>query len=225
MYNRSDSSRASIWSFLFPCLLFFRGSHTTSLVTCGFNRSYNQVAQVPSSKVTCNFPCKPWIKSRMAFALVSITHSITSFPESLLTAIEILSLCTSMPIYLVLVIKGCSFLEGFEPNTQNLTPKGAPFLYCVVSQPFTSSGLRTSIPCSRGRNRIPAIDWCAPSTPRFNYCFRTRRFVPMTWHVQWWTSPSKKLSVEVGFWRPVTSEPWSRLLLENRRRAADPRPL
>src|SRR5712664_3970291 len=127
MYNRSDSSRASIWSFLFPCLLFFRGSHTTSLVTCGFNRSYNQVAQVPSSKVTCNFPCKPWIKSRMAFALVSITHSITIFPTSFLTAIEILSLCTSKPIYLVPVIKGCSFLEGFEPNTQNLTPKGRPF--------------------------------------------------------------------------------------------------
>src|SRR5882762_1705491 len=110
MYNRSASSRASIWSFLFPCLLFFRGSHTTSFVTCGFNRSYNQVAQVPSSKVTCNSPRSPWIKSRMAFALVSITHSITSFPAAFLTAIEILSLCTSKPIYLVPVIKGCSFL-------------------------------------------------------------------------------------------------------------------
>src|SRR5258707_8980300 len=132
MYNRSASSRASIWSFLFPCLVFFRGSHTTSLVTCGFSRSYNQVAQVPSSKVTCNSPRSPWIKSRMTFAFVSITHSITSFPASFLTAIEMLSLCTSMPIYLVPVIKGCSFLEGFEPNTQNLTPKGAPFLYCVV---------------------------------------------------------------------------------------------
>src|SRR6266403_18454 len=32
MYKRSDSSRASIRSFLFPCLLFFRGSHTTSFV-------------------------------------------------------------------------------------------------------------------------------------------------------------------------------------------------
>src|ERR1035437_9112378 len=127
MYNRSASSRASIWSFLFPCLAFFRGSHTTSFVTCGFSRSYNQVAQVPSSKVTCNSPRRPWIKSRMTFALVSITHSITSFPESFLTAIEILSLCTSIPIYLVPVIKGCSFLEGFEPNTQNLTPKGRPF--------------------------------------------------------------------------------------------------
>src|ERR1700693_4385961 len=127
MYNRSASSRASIRSFLFPCLLFFRGSHSTSFVTCGFSRSYNQVAQVPSSKVTCNSPRSPWIKSRMTFAFVSITHSITSFPASFLTAIEMLSLCTSMPIYLVPVIKGCSFLEGFEPNTQNLTPKGRPF--------------------------------------------------------------------------------------------------
>src|SRR5258705_508864 len=126
MYNRSANSRASIWSFLFPCLLFFRGSHTTSFVTCGFSRSYNQVAQVPSSKVTCNSPRRPWIKSRMAFALVSITHSMTIFPATFLTAIEILSLCTSIPIYLVLVI-GRSSLERFEPNTQNPTPQGAPF--------------------------------------------------------------------------------------------------
>jgi hypothetical protein len=32
---------------------FFRGSHTTTFVTCGFNRSYNQAAEVPSSNVTC----------------------------------------------------------------------------------------------------------------------------------------------------------------------------
>src|SRR6202162_5546085 len=127
MYNRSDSSRASIWSFLFPCLLFFRGSHTTSFVTCGFNRSYNQVAQVPSSKVTCNSPRSPWIKSRMMLALVSITHSITIFPAAFLTAIEILSLCTSMPIYFLLSIEGVPFWRGFELTTQNPTPKGAPF--------------------------------------------------------------------------------------------------
>jgi hypothetical protein len=41
-----------------------------------------------------------------------------------------------MPIYLVPVIKECSFLEGFEPNTQNLTPKGRPF--------YIASGYRTS---------------------------------------------------------------------------------
>src|SRR6202140_3675771 len=127
MYNRSASSRASIRSFLFPCLLFFRGSHTTSFVTCGFSRSYNQVAQVPSSKVTCNSPRRPWRKARRMFALVSITHSITIFPTSFLTAIEILSLCTSIPIYFLLSIEGVPFCRGFEPNTQNPTPKWAPF--------------------------------------------------------------------------------------------------
>src|SRR6266853_2651124 len=132
MYNRSDSSRASIWSFLFPCLLFFRGSHTTSFVTCGFSRSYNQVAQVPSSKVTCNSPRSPWIKSRMAFALVSITHSIAIFPAAFLTAIEILSLCTSMPIYLMLVIR--VFLSG-GVRAEHSKPysKRGTLLYCVVA--------------------------------------------------------------------------------------------
>src|ERR1700722_4096582 len=154
MYNRSANSRASIRSFLFPCLLFFRGSHTTSFVTCGFSRSYNQVAQVPSSKVTCNSPRSPWIKSRMTFAFVSITHSITSFPASFLTAIEMLSLCTSMPIYLVPVIKGCSFLEGFEPNTLNLTPKGRPFYIASCGESETHrlihfrGGLRLIAACA-----------------------------------------------------------------------------
>src|SRR5450631_4362287 len=146
MYNRSASSRASIRSFLFPCLLFFRGSHTTTFLTWGFSRSYNQVAQVPSSNVTCNSPRSPWIKSRIAFALVSITHSITSFPAAFLTAIEILSLCTSKPIYLVSVIKGCSFLEGLRQAPKPYS-KGAPFLYCVVraqrvdATPSRESGL------------------------------------------------------------------------------------
>src|SRR5260221_51805 len=131
MDNRSASSRASIWSFVFPCLVFFRGSHTTSFVTCGFSRSYNQVAQVPSSKVTCNSPRSPWIKSRMAFALVSITHSITIFPAAFLTAIEILSLCTSMPIYLMLVIR--VFLSG-GVRAEHSKPysKRGTLLYCVV---------------------------------------------------------------------------------------------
>src|ERR1700720_1430440 len=131
MNNRSDNSLASMRSFLLPCLEFFRGSHTTSFHTCGFSRSYNQVAQVPSSNVTCNSPRSPWIKSRMAFALVSITHSITSFPAAFLTAIEILSLCTSKPIYLVPVIKGCSFLEGLRQAPKPYSIRGA-LLYCVV---------------------------------------------------------------------------------------------
>src|SRR6201982_808534 len=137
MYKRSDSSRASIRSFLFPCLLFFRGSHTTSFVTCGFSRSYNQGARVPSSNVTCNSPRSPWIKSRVMFALVSITHSITIFPAAFLTAIEILSLCTSMPIYLVLlVIKGCSFLDGLGEHPKPYSKRGT-LLYCVSGRSQT----------------------------------------------------------------------------------------
>src|SRR5215469_9072554 len=107
--------------------LFFRGSHTTNFVTRGFNRSYNQAADVPSSKVTCKSPRSPSINCRIMLAFVSMTDSITTLPTEFLTAIEILSLCTSMPIYLMLlVIKGV--LSGrAEANTQNPTPKGAPF--------------------------------------------------------------------------------------------------
>src|SRR5580698_2707226 len=105
---------------------FLRGSHTTNFVTCGFSKSYNQAAQVPSSNVTCKSPRSPSIHCRIMLAFVSITHSITIFPTAFITAIEMLSLCTSIPIYLVLVIKGV--LSGrVEPNTQNPTPKGAPF--------------------------------------------------------------------------------------------------
>src|SRR5258707_8644036 len=109
---------------------FFRGSQTTNFVTCGFSKSYNQAAEVPSSNVTCKSPRSPLINCKIMLAFVSITHSIAIFPEAFMTAIEILSLCTSMPIYLVLVIKGCSFLGGVEPNTQNLLQKGRP-LHCV----------------------------------------------------------------------------------------------
>src|ERR1700746_1339450 len=116
---------------------FRRGSHTTNFVTCGFNRSYNQAAQVPSSNVTSKSPRSPLINCKIMLAFVSITHSITIFPEAFMTALEILSLCTSIPIYLVLVIKGCSFLEGLSTNTQNLLQKGRP-LYCVVCRPARS---------------------------------------------------------------------------------------
>ena len=38
---------------------FFRGSHTTTLATCGMSRSYNHAALVPSSKVTHKLPRSP----------------------------------------------------------------------------------------------------------------------------------------------------------------------
>src|SRR5215468_6052391 len=113
--------------------LFFRGSHTTSFMTCGFNRSYNQAAEVPSSKVTCKSPRSPSINCRIMLAFVSITHSITIFPAEFLTAIEILSLCTSIPIYLaLLVIKGCSFLDGLRQAPKPYSKRGA-LLYCVLA--------------------------------------------------------------------------------------------
>src|SRR6267143_761266 len=112
---------------------FFRGSQTINSVTCGFRRSYSQAAEVPSSNVTCKSPRRPSIHCRIMLAFVSMTHSITIFPAAFITAIEMLSLCTSIPIYLVLVIKGV-LSEWVEPNTQNPTPKGAPFY--IVGKPF-----------------------------------------------------------------------------------------
>src|ERR1700684_3306809 len=93
----------------------------------GFHRSYNQAAEVPSSNVTCKSPRSPAIKSRIMLAFVSITHSITIFPASFLTAIEMLSLCTSIPIYFRLFMEG--FLSvGVEAITQTLLQKGRPFI-------------------------------------------------------------------------------------------------
>jgi len=102
----------------------FRGLHTTISLTCGFSKSYNQAAQVPSSNVTRKSPRSPSMNCTMVLALVSMTHSITTFPTEFITAIEILFLCTSIPIYLVLVIR-VSFLDEVEPSTQNLIQRGA----------------------------------------------------------------------------------------------------
>src|ERR1700757_4386618 len=125
MYNCSDSLRASIRSLLLPFLsAFFRVLHTRTSVTWGFSRSYNQVAQVPSSKTTRKSPRSPSRNCRRVLALVSTTHSITILPTEFLTQIEMLSMCTSIPIYLMLVIKGCSFLEKFEQRHSKRTPKG-----------------------------------------------------------------------------------------------------
>src|SRR5208337_35546 len=115
---------------------FRRGLHTTSSVTCGLIRSYNQAAQVLASKVTCRLPRSPLRKSRMVMDFVSIVHSITSLPEEFRTAMEIASLCTSIPIYFTLSIEGAPFCSGFEPNTQNPTPRGAPFYIAAPYRPY-----------------------------------------------------------------------------------------
>src|SRR5215472_9979726 len=95
MYNISDSLRASIRSLLLPSWVFFRVLHTRTSVTWGFSRSYNQAAQVPSSNATRKSPRNPSMNCRMVLALVSMTLSITTLPSEFLTAIEILSVCTS----------------------------------------------------------------------------------------------------------------------------------
>src|ERR1700686_1406876 len=109
---------------------FFRGSHTTNSVTCGFSKSYNQAAQVPSSNVTCKSPRSPLINCRIMLAFVSITHSITIFPTPFLTPIEMLSLCTSMPIYFLSFNIRVLLSVGVDANDQNLPQRGA-LLYCV----------------------------------------------------------------------------------------------
>src|SRR6266481_3419244 len=136
---------------------FFRGSQTINSVTCGFRRSYSQAAEVPSSNVTCKSPRRPSIHCRIMLAFVSMTHSITIFPAAFITAIEMLSLCTSIPIYLVLVIKGV--LSGWvEPNTQNPTPKGAPFYIASDNRSATCKAAEND--CLERRNSIRP---CAPS--------------------------------------------------------------
>jgi hypothetical protein len=70
----------------------------------------------------------------MVLALVSITHSITALPTEFITAIEILSLCTSMPIYLVLLnvqrhlplwYEGVPFLQGMRQALKTYSKGGA----------------------------------------------------------------------------------------------------
>src|ERR1700676_123308 len=112
---------------------FFRGSHTTNSVTRGFSKSYNQAAQVPSSNVTCRSPRSPSINCRITLAFVSITHSITIFPASFLTAIEMLSLCTSIPTYFLSFNMRVLLSVGVDANDQNLLQR-APFYIASSSR-------------------------------------------------------------------------------------------
>jgi hypothetical protein len=85
---------------------------------------------VPSSNVTCTSPRSPSINCRIMLALVSMTQSITILPAVFLTAIEILSLCTSMPIYYVLVIGRSSSGVRLSSALKTYSTRGA-LLYCV----------------------------------------------------------------------------------------------
>src|SRR6202162_412690 len=134
MRRSSSANRlSSILSLWLPSRMeaFFRGSHTTNSVTCGFSKSYNQAAQVPSSNVTCRSPRSPSINCRITLAFVSMTHSITIFPAPFITAIEMLSLCTSIPIYFLSFNMRVLLSVGVDANDQNLLQRGA-LLYCVL---------------------------------------------------------------------------------------------
>src|ERR1700722_13758758 len=65
----------------------------------------------------------------IVLALFSRIDSITNFPDEFRTAIDTVSLCTSIPIYLTLSIQGAPF-GRLEANTQNLLQRSA-LLYCV----------------------------------------------------------------------------------------------
>ena len=79
----------------------------------------NQAALVPSSNVTHKLPRNPRMNSKIVPVLVSITHSITSFPASSLTAAEMLAWCTSSPIYFLLSIVLCS-VPSVSTDAQSL---------------------------------------------------------------------------------------------------------
>ena len=116
MYNCSASFRASIRSLLLPSFskAIFRGLHTTTSVTCGFSKSYNQAAQVPSSNVTCKSPRSPSMNCRMVFAFVSMTHSITILPSGIHHRNRNAFLVNIHADILGASHKGCSFLEGLS---------------------------------------------------------------------------------------------------------------
>src|SRR5215831_12721888 len=61
------------------------------LATCGLSKSYNQAAQVPSSKVTDKVPRSPPKNSRMVEAFVSRMDSMINLPIESITATEIVA--------------------------------------------------------------------------------------------------------------------------------------
>jgi len=97
-YQTQNNAAAKL---LFPSFnrAALRGLQTRTWATCGCNRSCNQAAEVPSSKVTDSVPRSPAKNSRIVAAFVSRMHSITNLPLASMTATEIVAWCTSIPIY------------------------------------------------------------------------------------------------------------------------------
>jgi hypothetical protein len=134
--------RASTRSFLLPVFssAFFRRSHTTTWATWGLRRSYSQAALVPSSNVIHNSPRSPRMNYRTVLAFVSTMHSITSFPAPSRTAIEMLTWCTSSPIYFLLSIR--LFLSvGTEPTLKAYSERAPPYNW-VNARPLNGQNIR-----------------------------------------------------------------------------------
>jgi hypothetical protein len=51
-----------------------------------------------------------------------------------MTEIEVLSLCTSIPIYLVLITKGCPFWMRLSRTLKTYSKRGAPYIASVTGQ-------------------------------------------------------------------------------------------
>src|SRR4030095_13608180 len=134
-----------ILSLWLPSLMesFFRGSHTSNFVTCGFSKSYNQAAEVPSSKREVHAPRNPSISSRIMLPFVAITHSITIFPHH--SSPQSKCFPCAHPCRYTFCYPLRAFLSvGIEASTQNLLQK--PFYVasdyrtldrCVCKPPFT----------------------------------------------------------------------------------------
>src|ERR1700693_916806 len=75
----------------------------------------------------------------MVLALVSMMHSITSLPEEFRTAIEIVSLCTSIPICFTLSIDRVLLSGGVRAEHSKPYSKRGALLYCVLINGQTGS--------------------------------------------------------------------------------------
>src|ERR1700690_3072811 len=114
----------------------------------------------------------------MVLPLVSITDSITNLPDESKTAIKIVSLCTSIPIYLVLSIKGCSFPERLR-RTLKTYSKGAPFYIASAYRRYTGLVLGQPVGKNPIQREILTPNDRRPNLHKFEWgrtiCFRTAR--------------------------------------------------
>src|ERR1022692_707159 len=99
----------------------------TSYAIPPFARKYQTSCQTCHLDfLTHKLPRSPWMNSSTVAAFVSMMHSISTFPAASLTAIEMLALCTSMPIYFLLST-WVLLSVGSEPTLPAYAERGALF--------------------------------------------------------------------------------------------------